>query len=139
MKPDTTRILEQLTGVLQQYHYQAQGKIEHLTDDVQEELFTLMAHMLEVLAPPGTQFQKRAREAIDGPSHLAHRIRLMAGILRSLAAAYPGGYLSSVQELIHADVFDDFLTMADYLLGEGYKDPAAVEASCVLEDHLRKL
>jgi hypothetical protein len=42
-------------------------------------------------------------------------------------------------ELIHADLFSDFLDMVDHLLGEGFKDPAAVVAGSVLEGHLRQL
>jgi hypothetical protein len=47
--------------------------------------------------------------------------------------------LQSISELIHADIFADFLEMADYLLEQGYKDPAAVITGSVLEEHLRKL
>jgi uncharacterized protein (DUF2164 family) len=49
------------------------------------------------------------------------------------------GYTQSVIELVHADIFADFLEMADYLLEQGYKDPAAVVTGSVLEEHLRKL
>jgi hypothetical protein len=42
-------------------------------------------------------------------------------------------------ELVHADIFEDFLDMAGYLLEQHYKDPAAVIAVSVLEAHLRKL
>jgi hypothetical protein len=41
--------------------------------------------------------------------------------------------------LIHADLFSDFLEMAEYFQDEGFKDPAAVLAGSVLEEHLRKL
>jgi len=34
---------------------------------------------------------------------------------------------------------DHFLEMADHLLAQGYKDPAAVMTGSVLEEHLRKL
>jgi hypothetical protein len=44
-----------------------------------------------------------------------------------------------VESEIHADIFADFLEMADYLLQQGYKDPAAVVIGSVLEAHLRKL
>jgi hypothetical protein len=36
-------------------------------------------------------------------------------------------------------VFSDFLEMAEHLLDQGYKDPAAVLVGGVLEQHLRKL
>ena len=48
-------------------------------------------------------------------------------------------HLQSVVELVHADVFADFLDMAQHLLEQGYKDPAAVMTGSVLEAHLRKL
>jgi hypothetical protein len=48
------------------------------------------------------------------------------------------GNLLSVVELVHADIFADFLEMADYLLQQGYKDPAAVVMGSVLEENLRK-
>ena len=41
--------------------------------------------------------------------------------------------------LIAAEFFSDFLDMAGHLLEEGYKDPAAVLAGSVLEEHLRQL
>ena len=63
----------------------------------------------------------------------------LLGILASLRADYVAGYLSSVEELIHSDVFADFLEMAEHLLSKGYKDPAAVMTGSVLEEHLRKL
>jgi hypothetical protein len=65
-----------------------------------------------------------------------HRI---AGVLKALRTAYEKGYLTSLTELIHADIFTDFIEMAEYLLSEGYKDPSAVIIGSVLEEHLRKL
>jgi hypothetical protein len=63
----------------------------------------------------------------------------LQGVLRALRADYEAGRLQSFQELVHADLFSDFLEMAEYFLQEGYKDPAAVIAGGVLEQHLRKL
>jgi hypothetical protein len=61
------------------------------------------------------------------------------GMLQALRDDYESGYLQSVVELVHADLFADFLDMADHLIQQGYKDPAAVVAGSVLEEHLRKL
>lgn len=36
-----------------------------------------------------------------------------------------GGYLKALESLVSADIFADFLDMAQYLHEEGYKDPAA--------------
>ena len=45
----------------------------------------------------------------------------------------------TVKGLIAAELFADFLEMADHLLQQGYKDPAAVIIGSVLEEHLRQL
>jgi hypothetical protein len=66
-------------------------------------------------------------------------VRILFGILRALRADYEAGRMKTIQELIHADMFADFLEMAEHLLEEGYKDPAAVMIGSVLEEHLRKL
>lgn len=49
------------------------------------------------------------------------------------------GKLGRFVELIHADVFSDYLEMAAYLLREGYKDAAAVITGSTLEAHLKNL
>jgi hypothetical protein len=99
----------------------------------------LATHALSCLAPPGTVFRKRADEVNTMEYALAFRVEVLTGLLSALQKAYWQGLLRSFQEIVHADLFDDFLQMAEYLLGEGYKDPAAVLAGGVLEEHLRKL
>jgi hypothetical protein len=66
-------------------------------------------------------------------------IEPLLGILKALRADYAAGYLTTIEELIHADLFSDFLEMAEHLINQGYKDPAAVLVGSVLEEHLRKL
>lgn len=60
-------------------------------------------------------------------------------LLQTVREDFQAGYLQSVKELINAEVFSDFIDMAEYLLTDGYKDPAAVLGGAVLEEHLRKL
>lgn len=61
------------------------------------------------------------------------------GILRALKEDIQGGYLRNLESLISANIFADFLEMAEHLLDEGYKDAAAVLIGGTLEEHLRKL
>lgn len=63
----------------------------------------------------------------------------LLGVLRAAKDDYEHGYLFETRALIQAEVFDDFLEQAEYLLREGYFQPAAVLAGGVLEDGLRKL
>jgi len=50
-----------------------------------------------------------------------------------------GGHLDKLEDLIVADVFDDFLDMAQHLLDQGFKNPAASLTGAVLEYGLRKM
>src|SRR5262245_46497601 len=61
------------------------------------------------------------------------------GILRAVRSELAGGWLYTTKGLVSAEIFADFLEMAEYLLSEGYKDPAAVMIGSVLEEHLRQL
>jgi hypothetical protein len=61
------------------------------------------------------------------------------GILKSIKTEIDNGWLTSLKGLVSAEIFSDFLEMADHLLKENYKDPAAVMIGSVLEEHLRQL
>ena len=61
------------------------------------------------------------------------------GILKAVKNEIEGGWMFTVKGLLSAEIFSDFIEMAEYLLDEGYKDPAAVMIGSVLEEHLRQL
>lgn len=61
------------------------------------------------------------------------------GILKAARAEMTGGWLTTTKGLVSAEVFSDFLGMAEHLLSEKYKDPAAVVVGAVLEEHIRQL
>jgi hypothetical protein len=101
---------------------------------------TLMSDCICRFAPAGSQHRESAREILKSYGvDSASCVRRLAGVLDALRISYESGYLATVSELIHADVFTDFIEMADYLLSEEYKDPAAVIIGSVLEEHLRQL
>jgi hypothetical protein len=61
------------------------------------------------------------------------------GILKAAKQEIDGGWLFTVKDIVSAEIFSDFLEMAEYLLKEKYKDPAAVMIGSVLEEHIRQL
>jgi len=61
------------------------------------------------------------------------------GILLAARDEVAGGWVATATGIVSAQIFSDFLEMAEYLHGEGYKDPAAVMVGSVLEEHLRQL
>ena len=69
----------------------------------------------------------------------SHSARVGRGILSAAREELAGGWLTTTKGLVSAEIFSDFLEMAQHLLDEGYKDPAAVMAGSVLEEHLRQL
>lgn len=65
--------------------------------------------------------------------------KIVKGLLESLKRDLEDGFLQTLSEIVHADIFTDFVEMAEHLLEKGFKDAAAVIAGSVLEEHLRKL
>lgn len=61
------------------------------------------------------------------------------GILIAARDEVSGGWAVTARGIVSAEIFGDFMDMAQYLLAEKYKDPAAVMAGSVLEEHLRQL
>ena len=104
------------------------------------KVFTRLKAAIEDLAPRGSAYWKKYEEAEGSKSHDdILLIEDFVGIAMALRADYADGYLSSVTSLIRADLFSDYFDMAEHLLTEGYKDPAAVIVGSSLETHLRKL
>ena len=61
------------------------------------------------------------------------------GILRALKEEIETGFIDQIKYFVIADVFTDFLDMAEHLLENRYKDPAASLIGAVLENGLRKI
>jgi hypothetical protein len=101
-----------------------------------EELSSRLYAALLRLAPASSPYVEQAKEA--SPSILV-RIPQLVGLVRALKADVEAGWLVTVQEVLHADTFADFLGQAMELREKGYKDAAAVVAGSVLEAHLRLL
>ena len=101
----------------------------------------LLSAAIARLSPPCSTYSSQAeavvkREAARGGPDV---IRCLAGILQAIREDFAGDRIRRFQELVHSDLFADMLEAAEYLLGETYKDPAAVMAGGVLEQHLREL
>ena len=61
------------------------------------------------------------------------------GVAKALLSDVRHGYLQSVEELLHGNVFGDYLEMALHLLDNNYKDAAAVLTGGTLEVHLKNM
>ncbi len=63
----------------------------------------------------------------------------LIGVIYGLRSDVQADFVVSLEQLIHGELFADYLEMSDHLLDEGYKDPAAVLGGGTLEAHLRQL
>ena len=92
---------------------------------------------LERMALPGTIYSAQLAEL------RGEVLEIKFDDIYSLAVALrddlKAGWVKSAMELVHADTFDNYLSMASSLLQSGYKDAAAVIAGTSLEVHVRSL
>lgn len=104
------------------------------------KLVTLCSATIHRLAPRGSPYIAGVEDSAAKWQGYPHMVLPAAiGALEALRVDYEAGNLAALPEIIHAEVFADFLEMADHLLAGGYKDAAAVIAGSTLEGHLRQL
>lgn len=139
MPIDKQTALKQIDDVLaewaqvQQRMDQRSGTEEYL----ERAIITRMRALITRLAPPGSGYTAILRNQYG---NYYDEMLDFAGAVQALRADYEADCLQSFRELLNADLFSDFLGMAEYLLqDENLKQPAAVLAGGVLEEHLRKL
>lgn len=142
----TQQFLNQLESIITSYEgLKKQSQYDDLSDlgeSVAYDLITRSRAAVERISGRVSAYSRQLEETLSIERKYVHdyaRIKMIIGIVQSLHTDLKAGYLSSVSELIHGEVFVDFLEMADYLLGEGYKDAAAVTAGGTLEAHLWQL
>ena len=135
--------LAQLDGLLVEFEGMIRNsKYDDASDLPDEEVGRFVsraeAAIQRIAGRPSTYADQSDRVFKAGgfPGFLA---RALSGILQALRADLAAGFVRSQRELLHAELFADFLEMAQHLLNEGYKDAAAVIAGSSLEAHLRQL
>ena len=72
-------------------------------------------------------------------SNCYDHVASVVGIFKAVRRDIESGMLANFRRSIQAEVFADFLDMAEHLHREKYKDAAAVLLGAVLEDSLRKI
>jgi len=95
-----------------------------------------LSFLTNLLGTEGT-YTKKFEELVTSGCRIC--VEHGQGVLCALKEDISQGYLTPFKSLVAADMFSDFLKMAEYLLEESYKDAAAVITGGVLEEHLRKL
>jgi hypothetical protein len=144
MMPDQKRlVLDQLDSTLREFEaLQSKSKYGDFSDRSNEatRVITLLAAAIARIAPPGSVYRSEADRILTrwGASN-GQCLKHLPGIVLALRSDVESGFLQSVSELVHAQLFSDFIEMAEYLLAEDYREAAAVLVGGVLEEQLRKL
>lgn len=140
-----TEALKQLDTIIEQYHALIENSVtsERLAYEPYVNVITRSLAAIERIAGRKSQYFIQAEKLVEmkivSKAHGLAALIKLGGVIKALRSDVQVGYLASMQELIHSTLFSDFLEMAEHLLSEEYKDPAAVIVGSVLEEHLRKL
>ncbi|MHB1158346.1 MAG: hypothetical protein ACYC26_16095 [Phycisphaerales bacterium] len=130
------RLLAKLPPIKQSWHSSNSGGI--FQDTVAYEAFTTECHQLLAHVYPSDHLSvQRTIHAFDSAS--LHSLKQVEGILIGTRENLAAGLIDDLTSAILLDIKADFLEMAHRLVEGGQKDPAAVLASIVLEDSLKRL
>ena len=138
--------IKQLEDILNDYN-RIKSKAQHSEDlsayatieEIRDLLTRAKAAIVRIVSDK-SEYYKDTVDVLEMPHFWdAEKLRRIIGIITALKSDLQKDYLKSLGEIIQAEVFSDYLDMANHLLNEGYKDPAAVLIGSTLEVHLREL
>src|SRR3989344_4264323 len=108
-----------------------------LSDSSFSEWKTNCENLLILIGGKDSTYFANFSEKVKYPRH--DHVSVGIGILKAIKEDVSLGLIDSLSDMVLAEVFTDFLDIADYLLSSGYKDPSASLIGAVLEDGLRKI
>lgn len=138
MPPAPDLIVKQLSEIITDRRDSA-NENGYMEDYDARRIATRALAAIRRYAPPGSAYEDDAANVVELEHHDRWKAEQLTAIVHALRDDYAIGGLVAVEEIVHADLFDDFLGMANELLSKGFIGPAAVLAGSVLEEQLRKL
>jgi len=85
-----------------------------------------------------SEYYKEIIRILERRNYDGEKLKPLMGTLSALKDDLENDFLKNLGEIIHSEIFTDFIEMAEYLLSKGYKDASAVIAGITLESHLKK-
>jgi hypothetical protein len=137
------KLIQQLDVLLEKHsEFQKSSKHQDLSDISKLERQSLVTRALAAINRISGSNSIYAKEVFrilkESPQIHRHTSSIM-GIVDALKEDLNAGYIKTLIELVHADVFANFLDMAYHLHQAGYKDAAAVITGSTLETHIKEL
>jgi uncharacterized protein YutE (UPF0331/DUF86 family) len=123
------------------------GHLEYWIDDQDipkcQRWLCSVANLLDVIGYPGSLYQQESRKLLEhhpkGEGIASAAMQKMLGLLASARDEWRSGLLRKVEHMVAAATFDDFLDHAATYHKGNKKNEAAVLASAVLEDALKRI
>ena len=134
---------EQLRSILDEFN-QLKNRSQHddlsdLPKDDRQAVVTRAIAAIHRIAGRDSAYVKEVNRLLQSMPLLHVHTTSIMGVAKAVLDDIQAGYLLGLVEIVHADVFSDFLDMAKHLCDSGYKDASAVIAGSTLETHLRAL
>lgn len=135
--------LIQLNRLIKKYHeLRSSSQYNDLSDKPKidrQSLITSSIAAIHRISGENSTYSKEIIKIKQLNPYLHKHTSDVLGVVSSLKNDIENGYLRTLVEIIHSNVFSDFLEMAIHLNETGYKDASAVLAGSTLENHLKQL
>ena len=129
---DYTVFIKQLDTLLAIHQeMQVTSKHKDLSDLPKPERQSLVTRAIAAtqrITGINSTYSQEIQRIIKQDPHLHRHTSSVLGVVLALREDISGGYMQNLAELVHADIFADFLEMAQHLSDTEYKDAAAVIA-----------
>ncbi len=133
-------VVRQLTSVVDGYDQAVSGNRDRGDGEIDRDsiwrFMTRSIAAIERAALPESIYIRQMQAA--GTVKAASTVEELVAIVRALRDDYADGAMQGIEELVHADLFDDFVDMASELQSKAFRGPAVVLAGS-LEEHVHKL
>ena len=140
----STIFKEQLESVIRDYDSAIKNASYDDASDVLDStevsnLRTQCIAAIERASGSNSTYRRRINEISISKINDYYYLKKEIGVAKALLSDINNNYMQSFEEILHSDMFGNFLEMATHLLENGYKDPAAVLAGSSLEIHIKHL
>ncbi len=130
--------IKQLKDVIEFYE-----KPERKSNRLASNIITRARAVVERITGKNSNYYKKIDEVLNQyqvyEDNYTNKLQTIMGTVDALLLDLEADYLKSLTELIHDDIFSNYLEMAEEFLNDGFKDASAVIAGSTLEEYLRKL
>jgi len=134
--------LNQLNKLIEEYNSLKSTAKQDDFSDKKEEFSILIAKAkatVQRIIGDKSEYYKEIIRVLESKEYDGEKLKPIMGTIIALKEDLENDFLKNLGEIIHSEIFTDFIEMAEHLLSEGYKDASAVISGSTLESHLKKL